>query len=293
MFSAQRNRWRRDDRPAQWSARRRHDAFMLLILLLLGSLLIVVLTGGPLGSTRKQAGFSSQPTSPSVSNGHATPAVLTPRMTLASPTQMHIYAFVQTNPGLMQPAVDGHGHLWVGEMFANRLARLDASTGQVNTWEAPEGKSGIMTTAIDAQGRVWFVEQNASYLGRFDPATQRFQTFPLRSIAQRQMGPQSLQFDASGQIWFTAATSGEIGQLNPTTGRIRTWPVPAPISGAPGWSGLVRISHRGNRGTPRSSDRAGHALSSGRRASHHFCDDSRPQRTDLVHRTTPRTTGHD
>ncbi len=118
-------------------------------------------------------------------------------------------------------------------MSANRLARLNTSTGQVKTWEAPGGKNGIMTTTIDGKGIVWFVEQNANYLGRFDPLTQHFQTFPLGTIKQRLMGPQSLQFDARGLLWFTASASGDIGQLNPITGKIRTWSVPAPVSGTP------------------------------------------------------------
>ena len=83
----------------------------------------------------------------------------------------------------------------------------------------------------DQEGGVWFVEQNANYLARFDEASQRFQTFPLGTLHNRQLGPQSLQFDAADQLWFTASTSGDIGQLNPTTGRIRTWAVPAPESG--------------------------------------------------------------
>jgi virginiamycin B lyase len=154
-------------------------------------------------------------------------------VTVARSTPLHVYSFGQTSPGLMQPTVDAHGNLWVGEMSANRLARLNTSTGQVKTWEAPEGENGIMTTTTDAQGRVWFVEQNANYLGRFDPLTQHFQMFPLETIKQRLMGPQSLQFDGAGQLWFTAAAGGAIGQLIPTTGRIRTWIVPVPVSGAP------------------------------------------------------------
>ncbi|BCL80925.1 hypothetical protein ccbrp13_33900 [Ktedonobacteria bacterium brp13] len=238
LFSSQHNGWKRDGWPAQWSARRRHDAFMLLILLLCGSALIAVLTAAPFRGPGKESGFSAlpgsaSPGSASVSTVNATPVVLAPRATFVSTPQAQVHSFGQTNPGLMQPAVDAHGNLWVGEMAANRLARLDVSTGQVSTWEVPEGKSGIMSTTIDKEGMVWFVEQNANYVGRFDSVKERFQTFPLGTIHQRPMGPQSLQFDAAGQLWFTAANSGDIGQLNPTTGRIQTWPVPAPISGAP------------------------------------------------------------
>lgn len=213
-----------------WSARRRHDSLLLFALLLLACLLIVELTSLPATDrTRTVSGASSL----SVANTSLVRVVPITHVTFARSTPLHVYSFGQASPGLMQPTVDAHGNLWVGEMAANRLARLNTSTGQVKTWEAPGGENGIMTTTTDAQGRVWFVEQNANYLGRFDPTTQHFQTFPLGTIKQRLMGPQSLQFDARGLLWFTASASGDIGQLNPRTGKIRTWPVPVPVSGAP------------------------------------------------------------
>jgi virginiamycin B lyase len=233
MFSVPRTHWRRDLWPARWSVRRRHDALILLALLLCGSLVITALTVVPLSSTRQGSGIATLPGSTLVSTAQVTPVILAPRMTFAHPAQMQLYSFGPSDPGLMQPAVDAQGHLWVGEMQANRLARLDGSTGQVNTWNPPEGKHGLMTTALDSAGMVWFVEQNANYLGRFDPTTQRFQTFPLGTSHQHQMGPQSIQFDTTDHLWFTAAGSGDIGQLDTRTGRIRTWPVPAPVSGTP------------------------------------------------------------
>jgi len=133
----------------------------------------------------------------------------------------------------MQPAVDARGNVWVGEMYANRLARLASQTGVVTTWNPPNGKNGLMTTTVDARGNVWFVEQGANYLGHFDPARQTFRTFPLGTTHGRPMGPQDLQFDASGNLWFTAATGGRIGRLDPATGRIQTWPVPSPGAGIP------------------------------------------------------------
>jgi virginiamycin B lyase len=133
----------------------------------------------------------------------------------------------------MQPVVDARGNVWVGEMYANRLAQLNSDTGAVTSWEAPNGKNGIMTTAIDAQGNAWFVEQGANYIGRFDPARRTFRIFPLGTVQGRPMGPQALQFDASGLLWFTAAVGGRIGRLDPATGAIQTWPVPPPGVGIP------------------------------------------------------------
>src|SRR6266567_1018947 len=107
---------------------------------------------------------------------------------------------VLSNVGLMQPAVDAQGNVWVGEMSANRLARLASHTGVVTTWKPPNGKYGIMTTAVDTKGKVWFVEQGANYIGRFDPATQTFRSFPLGIVNGHPLVPQDLQFDTRGQL---------------------------------------------------------------------------------------------
>src|SRR6266567_4010312 len=53
---------------------------------------------------------------------------------------------------LMQVAVDAQGNVWVGEMHANRLGRLNAQTGAVSSWTPPGAQYGIMTTIVDAQG---------------------------------------------------------------------------------------------------------------------------------------------
>jgi streptogramin lyase len=93
--------------------------------------------------------------------------------------QSHLYTFAQSNVGLMQPAVDAQGHVWVGEMHANRLGCLNPKTGVVTSWEPPGGQYGIMTTTVDAQGNAWFAEQNANYIGRFDTRQHTFRLFPL------------------------------------------------------------------------------------------------------------------
>jgi streptogramin lyase len=141
--------------------------------------------------------------------------------------QRHLYLVSTSNVGLMQPAVDAHGNVWVGEMHTNRLARLNSQTGVVTSWTPPGAQYGIMTMAIDAQGDTWFAEQNANYIGRFDPRQQTFRLFPLGTWKGSPLGPQDLRFDGRGLLWFTAPEGGVIGRLDPRTGTIRVWPVPS------------------------------------------------------------------
>lgn len=222
---------------ARWSARRKRDAWVVLCVLLLGVgtiITIVTLSSGRLHMEAQAPG--AQPGISSVTGTMASPtegSPVPPATVIMRTAQARIYPFPSSNIGLMQPAVDAQGNVWVGEMYANHLARLDAQTGVVTTWDPPNGKHGLMTTTVDTQGNVWFVEQAANYLGRFDPVQQTFRTFPLGTVHGRPMGPQDLQFDTSGQLWFTAPVAGRIGRLDPATGRVQTWPVPPPRTGIP------------------------------------------------------------
>jgi virginiamycin B lyase len=141
--------------------------------------------------------------------------------------QRHLYTFSPSNVGLMQPAVDAQGQIWVGEMHANRLGCLNPQTGIVTSWTPPDGRYGIMTTTVDAQGDAWFAEMYANYIGRFDKRQQTFRLFPLGTWQGSPLGPQDLHFDGRGLLWFTAAGAGMLGRLDPGTGAIRLWPVPS------------------------------------------------------------------
>ena len=163
-----------------------------------------------------------EPTAPPI------PATLTASVREAS---VHTYTLPNPDAGLMQPAVDPAGNVWVGEMTANRLAELNPTTGQVRAWEPPHSSHTIMATQVDAQGRVWFTEQAANYIGRFDPATQTFKTYALPQSDGHTSGPQDLRFDAAGKLYVTLASAGRIGRLDPATGALDTWDVPAPASG--------------------------------------------------------------
>ena len=219
----------RSPRAARRASRLWRDLWFLLLVLLLvtGTLLAF----SAIDTSLQQQGQTTAP----AQNVLPPTSTVTTTANLAHvavrAAQARLYPFPQTNAGLMQPAVDGQGNVWVGEMYANRLARLDSRTGVVTTWNPPHGMNGLMSTAIDSRGEVWFVEQGANYIGRFDPAQQAFRIFPLPAIHGRPMGPQDLQFDATGQLWFTATIGGRIGRLDPASGVIQTWPVPAPRAG--------------------------------------------------------------
>ena len=198
-------------------ARLQRDAvFALLVLLLAGGTVFALASGG--AALERQA--------------HAAGTTPPPRTNLViGQARVIVDKVASSDAGLMQPAVDQRGNIWVGEMYANRFARFDSQNEAITTWVAPHGNDGIMDTTVDAQGHPWFVEQDANYIARFDPASHTFHLFPLGKVGGRPLGPQDLQFDQKGMLWFTASVAGRIGRLDPVTGKIQTWPVPAPAPG--------------------------------------------------------------
>ncbi len=228
MFATRRTRM-----PLRQARRHQRSQACLVLALFAVSALLMLCSGcGTLG-TSKSAVTAPVAHAPSVRQVRvhlaATPTVSTTVRT----AQRYLYLFSKSNVGLMEPAVDAQGHVWVGEMHVNRLGCLNAQTGVVTSWEPPEGRYGIMTTTVDAQGDAWFAELYANYIGRFDPRRQTFRLFPLGTSKGSQLGPQDLHFDNKGLLWFTAAEAGAIGRLDPRTGAIRLWHVPSPAPAIP------------------------------------------------------------
>jgi virginiamycin B lyase len=205
---------------------RRSPTLLVLALVALGSLLILW-TGcsSPAPSSSARPARVTQAQSVRQVPMHLVPAP--PISTTVRTAQRHLYLFAPSNVGLMQPAVDAQGHVWVGEMHVNRLGRLTAQTGVVTSWAPPDGRYGIMATTVDAQGDAWFAEVYANYIGRFDRRQQTFRTFPLGTWQGSPLGPQDVHFDSKGLLWFTAVEAGALGRLDPRTGAIRLWPVPS------------------------------------------------------------------
>lgn len=208
--------------------RLRWDSVSLIVVLLAGALTVFLLRAmGTPGAASKTPGRTAGQTTAAapIPTEQASPSSLPG----VRPAHIRAWGTVPGNSGVMLPALDQQGNIWFGEMFTNKLARLNPQTGAITTWAPPNGRYNIMATAVDVQGNVWYSEQAANYIGRFDPATEKFTTYPLGASS----APQDLTFDASGKLWFTEFSSnGKIGRLDPTTGSITTWAVPGLPSGA-------------------------------------------------------------
>jgi streptogramin lyase len=236
---------RRTKTPEGQATRQQRSPALLVLALFALSSLFVLLSGCGTPGTGNSAVTAPVTQAQSVRQVrvHLT---LAPTISMTVRTaQRHLYTFSTSNAGLMQPTVDAQGNVWVGEMHANRLGRLNSQTGVVTSWTPPGAQYGIMTTAVDAQGDAWFTEQNANYIGRFDPRQQTFRIFPLGTWKGSPFGPQDLLFDGRGLLWFTAEAGGVIGRLDPVTGAIRVWSIPSPAPEIPSYPFSLAVTPNG------------------------------------------------
>ncbi len=209
---------RQPRRPPLWRRLLRRDAgfgILVLVALLVTVLVVSRIPGSP----------PSTNVPPRQTSGTTTTASQSGAIARAADAQ--IIPMPTSRAGVMQPAVDAQGNIWVGEMTTNQLARINPRTGAVTEWTPPDGKYNIMATAIDHQGNVWFTEQVANYIGRFDPTTQTFKVYSLDTAIAPRMAPQDLAFDANGDLWFTLL-GGRVGRLDPASGAIQSWQAPLP-----------------------------------------------------------------
>jgi virginiamycin B lyase len=133
--------------------------------------------------------------------------------------------------GVMMPATAPDGSVWVAEMDANKLARLDPAGSVVQEFRFPGPRGESMGVAVAPDGRVWVAQEHAMALGMFDPAVGKYREFPIPGADSAPLG---VAIGRDGRIWFTEASGNTIGTFDPETERFAEYPVPT--SGAvPYW----------------------------------------------------------
>jgi streptogramin lyase len=194
---------------SKWATRRYGDAlFLLLVLLLVGGTVLALSSGGTALNQQAHAAGTTPPPRTHVVIGEA---------------RAIVDRVASGNVGLMQPAVDAQGNVWVGEMYANRFARFDPATGAFHLFllgtvgGRPLGPQDLQ---FDTRGSLWFTASVAGRIGRLDPATGQVQTWPVPAPAQGISAASYSLAMTRGQIWFGLLSGGAIGHLDPATGHV-------------------------------------------------------------------------
>jgi streptogramin lyase len=127
------------------------------------------------------------------------------------------------------------GAIWLADVAANRLLRVDTATGAVRALDIPSKKPADPHTLVaDRNGDLWVAPFFNGILSRLDPKTEKWTVFPMDAPG---IGPPALHDlafgadrnvlpDKHGRIWYTEIVHNALGWFNPKTGESRTYPIP-------------------------------------------------------------------
>jgi streptogramin lyase len=127
------------------------------------------------------------------------------------------------------------GAIWLADVSANRLLRVDTATGGVRALEIPSAKpADPHTLTADRDGDLWVAPFFNGILSRLDPQTEKWKVWPMVAPG---IGPPALHdlafgadrnvlTDKRGRIWYTEIVHNAVGWFDPKTGESRTYPIP-------------------------------------------------------------------
>jgi len=124
------------------------------------------------------------------------------------------------------PALAPDGSLWFTEQMANKLGRLDPTTGQIKEFALKTPDSGPHGLVADRDGNIWFTANFKAYIGKLDPKTGEVSEHRIPD--SRATDPHTPVFDQSGILWFTVQNANFVGRLDPRSGQIKLQQVPTP-----------------------------------------------------------------
>jgi len=100
--------------------------------------------------------------------------------------------------------------------------RLDPATGEIEVFDAPEGRGPYGITATPA-GEVWYASLAGSHIARVDRTSGAATIVEPPTDGQ---GARRVWSDATGRVWVSEWEAGRVGVHDPSTGRWQEWRLP-------------------------------------------------------------------
>jgi virginiamycin B lyase len=118
-------------------------------------------------------------------------------------------------------AFAGDGTLW----FTGQngiYGRLDPASGDVQVFDAPEGRGPYGITATP-EGEIYYASLAGSYVGHVDTETGEATVIEPPTPDQ---GARRVWSDSQGDIWVSEWNSGQVSRYTPASGAWQTWQLP-------------------------------------------------------------------
>jgi virginiamycin B lyase len=125
-------------------------------------------------------------------------------------------------------APDKNGKIWIPDFGkANRIARLDPASGEVQEFVVPnQGTAGIHSAWPAPDGTVWLTEQASNKLGKWDPTTGKITEYqdayqPGKEGLEAGGSKHTVRVDFKGYVW---SSGSPLTRLDPKTGKFTRFP---------------------------------------------------------------------
>lgn len=118
-------------------------------------------------------------------------------------------------------AFDGDGVLW----FTGQngiYGRLDPAQGEVEVFDAPEGRGPYGITATPG-GEIYYASLAGDHIARIDRSTGKATVIEPPTEDQ---GARRVWSDSAGQVWVSEWNAGQVSRYDPAEGSWQSWKLP-------------------------------------------------------------------
>jgi streptogramin lyase len=131
--------------------------------------------------------------------------------------------------GTLDLETDRDGNLWVGLMYQGGVAKLDRTTGKVQTWSVPNEwqtdatqQSFVSPTSSHVDGKVWVKNSDRAQILRLDPATNTWENFGTFTdpATKRNIGSYGINADHDNNLYMLDLNGESIGILGRATKKL-------------------------------------------------------------------------
>jgi len=125
--------------------------------------------------------------------------------------------------GTLDLEADRDGNLWVGLMYQGGVAKLDRTTGKVQTWSVPKEwqtdatqQSFASPTFSHVDGKVWVKNSDRAQIFRLEPATNKWENFGTFTDPEtkRTIGSYGINADHNNNLYLLDFNAAGIGILD-------------------------------------------------------------------------------
>jgi streptogramin lyase len=121
---------------------------------------------------------------------------------------------------------DNDNNLYLLDISAGLIGKLDAKTQKVAVYRTPIPNSRPRRGRVDAQNRLWFGEYAGDAIGMFDPKTEAIKEWTVSPWSN----PYDVVLDKSGDAWTGSMSNDRVTRLDPRTGAFVEYLLPRPTN---------------------------------------------------------------